>query len=478
MQYLSKTKRRNRGVAPLNLTCQPFQRISQPLVRARYASVSTWQLYRRYAAALPRQVLFSPQIGSMLSKREFSGALMNPADRLPIEPVAVHRRSQEIAAGPDAEGLMRQRMVNRAAGELRRGTPVLLCGAMPLVLLPAETAGARGLAEFAAMAAGPTLLLLAPARAAAVLRRPAVGDDVVALRTAPALMSSEMLLGIADPTAPQMLREPPQLAPDCPALAPAALALAKLARLLPAVLAAPVSVGAGYTDALVRAEALGLIAVSAEAVLDHPMESALALRRVAAVPVPLDGAPDARIVAFRAPDTGIEHMAILIGRPEDAAARGDAPLVRVHSECFTGDLLGSLRCDCGPQLRGAIARMAAEGSGVLLYLAQEGRGIGLMNKLRAYTMQDRGLDTVDANRALGWGADERNFLVAATMLRELGIDAVRLLTNNPEKVAALQHCGLRSVAREPHEFAPNGVNDHYLATKARRFGHLLDLPVR
>ena len=231
-------------------------------------------------------------------------------------------------------------------------------------------------------------------------------------------------------------------------------------------------------DALVQADLLGLIAVSAEAVLAHPSETALALRRVAVVPVPLDGAPDARIVAFRAPDAGIEHMAILVGRPEDAAARGGAPLVRVHSECFTGDLLGSLRCDCGPQLRGAIARMAAEGAGVLLYLAQEGRGIGLMNKLRAYTMQDRGMDTVDANRALGWAADERNFLVAATMLHELGIDAVRLLTNNPDKVAALQQCGLRAVAREPHEFAPNGVNDHYLATKARRFGHLLELPVR
>ena len=400
---------------------------------------------------------------------------MNPADRLPIEPIQLIAapRAPSSHASRDPDGLMRQRAVNRAAGELRRGTPVLLLGDAPLVLLPAETAGARGLAEFAGLAAAPPLLLLAPARAAAVLRRPAAGDDVVALRTAPALMSPEILLGLADPTAPQMLREPPLRASHSPALASAALALAKLARLLPAVLAAPAG-----ADALVRADALGLMSVAADAVLAHPMESALALRRVAEVPVPLDGAPDARIVAFRAPDAGIEHMAILVGRPEDAAARGEAPLVRVHSECFTGDLLGSLRCDCGPQLRGALARMAAEGGGVLLYLAQEGRGIGLMNKLRAYTMQDRGLDTVDANRALGWGADERNFQIAATMLRELGIDAVRLLTNNPDKVAGLQQCGLRSVVREPHQFAPNGVNDHYLATKAARFGHLLDLPLR
>jgi GTP cyclohydrolase II len=133
-----------------------------------------------------------------------------------------------------------------------------------------------------------------------------------------------------------------------------------------------------------------------------------------------------------------------------------------------------LRCDCGPQLRGAIARMAAEGAGALLYLAQEGRNIGLVNKLRAYTLQDRGLDTLDANRALGWGADERNFLIAATMLEALGISSVRLLTNNPDKLAALTACGVEVIGRESHAFAPNGENDHYLATKAERFGHLLD----
>ena len=143
-------------------------------------------------------------------------------------------------------------------------------------------------------------------------------------------------------------------------------------------------------------------------------------------------------------------------------------------ECFTGDLLGSLRCDCGPQLRAALARMGAEGTGVLLYLAQEGRGIGLASKLRAYALQDRGLDTVDANRALGWNADERNFMVAATMLNQLGIRSVRLLTNNPGKLAALAACGIEIVGREPLLIPPNGVNDHYLATKARRFGHLTE----
>lgn len=177
-----------------------------------------------------------------------------------------------------------------------------------------------------------------------------------------------------------------------------------------------------------------------------------------------------RLVAFRTEGSGLEHLAIVIGSPETA----EAPLVRIHSECFTGDLMGSMRCDCGEQLRGAIARIAADGAGVVLYLAQEGRGIGLVNKLRAYALQDRGLDTLDANRALGWGADERNFMTGAAMLSLLGIPRIRLMTNNPDKVASMEACGVRVVGREQHQFDPNGVNDDYLRTKAARFGHLLE----
>src|ERR1700744_3908505 len=186
------------------------------------------------------------------------------------------------------------------------------------------------------------------------------------------------------------------------------------------------------------------------------------LRIVASAQVPLADAPDSRVVAFRAEGSAIEHLAIVIGRPEAS----EAPLVRIHSECFTGDLLGSMRCDCGEQLRGAIGRMTEEGAGIVLYLAQEGRGIGLINKLRAYVLQDRGLDTMDANRALGWGADERNFLIGATMLQIMSIKRVRLLTNNPDKLGAMTACGIEVTGREPHMFAPNGVNDEYLATKA------------
>ncbi len=380
--------------------------------------------------------------------------------------LAAAATSQDLPAEPPVLSL---RAVHRAAADLKSGVPVVLLGATDWVLLPAETAGARGLREMAALAVGPALLLLAGSRAASVLHRPTLLEEpVVAFSLPNLLLDPALLRGIADPTAEQMLPEPPSVA-DSPPEAGAALALAKLARLLPAVLAAPVRLDSpGRLDSR-EALAAGLLSVEAADVLAYPMAAAADLTRVAEAQVPLDGAPDARVVAFRAPDSGIEHLAILVGRPERAAA----PLVRIHSECFTGDLLGSLRCDCGPQLRGAIRRMGEEGAGVLLYLAQEGRGIGLVNKLRAYAMQDRGLDTVDANRALGWGADERNFLVAATMLEELAIPRIRLLTNNPDKVAALVACGIEVSQREQHEIAPNGVNDEYLATKARRLGHLL-----
>ncbi|WP_051014833.1 GTP cyclohydrolase II, partial [Teichococcus cervicalis] len=231
------------------------------------------------------------------------------------------------------------------------------------------------------------------------------------------------------------------------------------------LVAAPAAEGA--------AERLGLLSVPAADVLAYPASAATSLARVAEARVPLEDAPEARIIAFRAADGGIEHLAILVGDPLALAQQGGAPLVRAHSECFTGDLLGSLRCDCGPQLRGAIRRMAEDGAGILLYLAQEGRGIGLVNKLRAYTLQDQGLDTLDANRALGYGADERGFLVAATMLRALGVERVRLLTNNPDKVAGLAACGIAVQERAAHRFEANGVNDKYLETKAERFGHLL-----
>jgi len=375
---------------------------------------------------------------------------------------------QNPEQAPDPRRLA-MRAVHRAISDLRRGTPVLIIqDDIALLVGAAETLGAAGLGDIASGGLGTPVLLLAPMRAAALLRRPVTqGDDqaVVALRLPAATLDPERLRGFADPTAESLLpNEADQLPP--PPLAGAALALAKLGRLLPALVVAPAAPGV--------ADRFSLLRVPAEDVLTYPISAASSLKRVAEARVPLEDAPEARIIAFRATDGGIEHLAILVGDPEASAAAGQAPLVRAHSECFTGDLLGSLRCDCGPQLRGAIKRMAEDpAGGVLLYLAQEGRGIGLVNKLRAYTLQDRGLDTLDANRALGYGADERNFLVAATMLREIGMPRVRLLTNNPDKLSGLAACGIEVVGREAHRFDPNGVNDAYLDTKARRFGHML-----
>ncbi len=371
-----------------------------------------------------------------------------------------------------SQDVLRMRSVHRAVADLKRGTPVVLVGDDSLILVPAETVGARGLAELQALATGPAVLILAATRTAALMQQPAAMGPVKpectakAIRLPPSLFTLARLRSMADPTVDQLLPEPP-VQTDVPKNAHAALALVKLARLLPAAVAAPTGV-----DMLSGADRLDLLTVPVADVLAYPASIAADLVRVAEAEVPLQDAPDARVIAFRAPDSGIEHLAILIGRPEISVASGETPLVRLHSECFTGDLLGSLRCDCGAQLRGAIQLMSKQGCGVLLYLAQEGRGIGLVNKLRAYALQDSGLDTLDANRALGWGADERNFLVAATMLDQLGINRIRLLTNNPEKVTALAACGIDIVAREQHIIAPNGVNDGYLATKAARFGHI------
>jgi GTP cyclohydrolase II len=185
--------------------------------------------------------------------------------------------------------------------------------------------------------------------------------------------------------------------------------------------------------------------------------------------VPIETHEDCEVVLFRERRGNADHLAIVIG----AFDRAQPVLTRLHSSCLTGDLLGSLRCDCGSQLRGAIEAIGAAGGGVLLYLAQEGRGIGLANKLRAYAIQDRGFDTIDADEQLGFESDERRYGVAAAMLRTLGIGRIELLTNNPGKVAALQSAGIDVVARRPLRGGETQHNRRYLATKRDRAGHLL-----
>ena len=178
-----------------------------------------------------------------------------------------------------------------------------------------------------------------------------------------------------------------------------------------------------------------------------------------------------RAHSFRSKVDGVEHLALVAPGITEGA-----PLVRVHSECLTGDALGSLRCDCGPQLQESLRRLAGSPGGVLIYLrGHEGRGIGLANKMRAYALQDNGLDTVEANRALGLPDDGRDYAVAARILRALGHSKVRLLTNNPAKVAGLRHHGIEVTALVPLVIAANPFNADYLDTKAQKFGHNLPL---
>ena len=253
-----------------------------------------------------------------------------------------------------------------------------------------------------------------------------------------------------------------------PRIAEAAIELAKLSRLLPAVVLGPLSRDPG-NKRRDWAREQDLVYVETADVGSYEETAARNLQQVAQAHVPLEGAENARILAWRPSDGGKEHLAIVVGEIDPT----EPVLIRLHSECFTGDLLGSLRCDCGVQLRGAIEQISRLGSGVLLYLAQEGRGIGLVNKLRAYELQDDGFDTIDANEQLGFDADERIYAPAATMLSRMGIKRVRLMTNNPEKIAQLERYGIEVAERVAHAFPANGHNENYLRTKAERAGHLL-----
>jgi len=357
--------------------------------------------------------------------------------------------------------------IDAALSALRRGEPVLLYGQDEAVLaLAAEFVNEDNLQRLRQVSARPLRAVLTRRRAVALglARRDAL-SGAVSIALAPELPAG-VIRNLADPAA-SLGADPPGLGPE-PAIAEgpelAAVALAKLAALLPAVLVLPLA----PSEAALARRRRDFAPVDTADVLSRRAAMA-GLTQVAEARVPLADAEDARLIAFRPGDGGTEHLAILIGTP----APGKPVLARLHSECFTGDLLASLRCDCGDQLRGAIAAIAKAGGGILLYLAQEGRGIGLVNKLRAYQLQDAGFDTVDANEQLGFDADERVYLPAAEMLRQLGFASVRLLTNNPEKVAALERYGIDIVERVPHVFPANGHNERYLRTKATRSGHLL-----
>ncbi len=367
------------------------------------------------------------------------------------------------------------RLVDRARVALRCGEPVAIAddtGRLVLTLA-VETLTPEALARLRLLAGTAPMLALTRWRAAAVGLIAQAGPGVVSLTPAAELTVGTIHAlvepGRRPPAADKAAAEPSptvMTVGEADAHAIAAVRLTKLAALLPTAVLAVVEPGRRPDPAWCQRHDLRL--VTDADIAEYQRQAAQALRPVAEARVPLAEAPDARIIAFRPSNGGHEHLAIVIGEPRT----GEPVLVRLHSECFTGDLLGSLRCDCGDQLRRAIADISALGSGIVLYLAQEGRGIGLVNKLRAYQLQDQGYDTLDANERLGFDADERLYLPAAEMLRRLGFDRVRLMTNNPDKMAQLARCGIQVVERVPHIIPSNDHNEAYLKTKASRSGHL------
>lgn len=341
----------------------------------------------------------------------------------------------------------------RAIDALRRGWPVSV-GA--LTLLAIETADAARLEAFdpetragVLLSAGRAATLkLANQRDAAVPDAPVLIDRAPWLDFATATALADPQRDLATPLKGPFRAIAVPHAED----AAAALLLARVAGVLPAF--------------FVREDGTGDVAITRDDIAAHEDATRLVIATRARLPVA--AIEDAEIVAFRTPEAAGEHVALILGRPDDTP-----PLVRLHSECLTGDVLGSLKCDCGPQLNEALARIAGGGWGILLYLRQEGRGIGLVNKLRAYALQDQGFDTVDANTRLGFAIDARDFRVAARMLDLLGQRDVRLLTNNPAKVAGLEAAGISVGERVPLMLPANPHNAKYLETKRDRTGHQL-----
>lgn len=347
----------------------------------------------------------------------------------------------------------------RAADDMRRGQPVMVQTADDAwVVLAMERADAPSLAHFDRLVDDSHILITR--HRAETLKIGSKGWDSVPLERRSDMAPGD-LMALADPTldlARPLSGPYRRMDMDPGLLGAGAIKLAKVARLLPAVL-----VGRACGDTA------DLLVADAESLTAFEVSEARTLTRVADARVPLEGADDCRLIAFRPDAGGLEHIAILIGDPP----RSQPVLARLHSECFTGDLLASLKCDCGEQLKGAIAKIREAGGGVILYLAQEGRGIGLMSKLKAYSLQDQGYDTVDANTRLGFDVDERVFAPAAEMVKALGFQSVRLMTNNPYKIDAMERFGVQVSERVEHEFEPNPHNHQYLMVKRDRTGHML-----
>lgn len=357
------------------------------------------------------------------------------------------------------------RQAERAIFDLHRGVPVLLGDATGDTLVhPVESVSHASLARFRELGADRCELLLTRHRLAAMSRR--IIDESAALAiTLPA--SPAELLRLAAQRG-QTLAEDALLS-ECTPAGKVAVRMLRRARVLPAGLAAriPAERAAAAETAVREGELLRVRCDEAAALCSGAPRL---LVRAGDARVPLGEAGDCRFVLFREPGGLQEHVAVLIGDPQ---CWQEAVPVRLHCACLTGDVFGSRRCDCGEQLQRGIAAISAQGGGILLYLAQEGRGIGLGNKLRVYRLQDEGLDSVDADRTIGFGDDERDYRIAHDMLAAIGVTRVTLLTNNPAKIAALREAGTEVANRQPLFGVLTGQNRRYLTAMADRRGHLL-----
>ena len=350
--------------------------------------------------------------------------------------------------------------IARARADLRMGVPVVLVdGSSAAVVAGAETLSPARLEEMRAL--GPLVLAITPRRADTLKAR-AYSDQVARIRV-PQGAGLDWIASVTDPADDLMTPMKGPFATERGGetrLAAAAIDMAKAAHLLPAAILAEVGRGPEFA----ARHGLTLIDAGHLAQADRSQ-----LAPVVGARVPLAVSEAGRVTVFRPEDGGEEHYAIEIGRPD----RSRPVLTRLRSACFTGDVLGSLKCDCGPQLRAALDAMGREGAGVLLYLNQEGRGIGLANKMRAYSLQDQGFDTVEANHRLGFEDDERDFRIGADLLKSLGFSAVRLMTNNPKKVDMMRAQGIDVTERVPLKAGHSAHNRAYLDTKAAKSGHLL-----
>jgi len=374
--------------------------------------------------------------------------------------MAVENKTATAAADmKDPFGAPHHILVNRALAEFRAGRPIVIAGAgEPLITFPVEHLDDRRWAGFARFCAPASPFLVVTQQRSRVLGL----AGPVALRLAPGLTTEQILSLATDAKIDLHLDSEPLDGGPFAAAATAAIALAKMAPSLPAVLAASMPAGRAF------GAGTPMVSVPVEAIDEFRGGLLASLKLTAQSDIPLQGGISARFAVFT-DMLGSSQIAVIVGKPNFA----ETVPVRLHSACLTGDVFASGRCDCGDQLRLALVRLRKAGGGIILYLAQEGRGLGLANKMRAYRLQDAGLDTVDANTTLGFEHDERDYLVAARILKILGCNRVLLMSNNPAKISGLSDAGIEIAGTIPLVTPVTPHNRRYLAAKAVRAGHRL-----